>query len=78
MRRATITLPDDLAEAVAEYAGGQAAKPPLTAIVQAALRQYLAERGYLNGQRHLRITPATRSSGRRDVSLKHDRYLARR
>ena len=77
MRRATITIPDDLARAVESYANRQEAKPALTAVVQAALRQYLADRGYLQTERALRITPAKRGSGKHDVSREHDRYLTR-
>jgi hypothetical protein len=44
--------------------------------VQAALRQYLSERGFLRVRRSLAITPAAKGSGRRDVSQEHDRYLA--
>ncbi|HUJ39563.1 MAG TPA: hypothetical protein VLW54_03375 [Candidatus Acidoferrales bacterium] len=78
MKRATITLPDDLAEAVENYLEAQDARAPLTAVVQAALREYLAERGYLRARGTLRITPAQRGSGRREVSRAHDRYLAAR
>lgn len=78
MRRATVTLPDDLARAVENYVQAQDAAPPLTAIVQAALRQYLTERGYLRAAGSLSITPARHGSGRRDVSQAHDRYLASR
>lgn len=78
MKRATVTLPDDLAKAVENYIQAQDAAPPLTAIVQAALRQYLAQRGYLRAAGPLSITPAKRGSGRRDVSQAHDRYLASR
>jgi len=76
MRRATVTIPDDLARAVERYARAQEAPPALTAVVQAALRQYLTERGYLGVAGPLRITTARRGSGRRDVSQAHDRYLA--
>ncbi|HEV3110396.1 MAG TPA: hypothetical protein VGY99_07865 [Candidatus Binataceae bacterium] len=76
MKRATVTIPDDLEEAVERYAQSQDARPALTAIIQAALRQYLADRGYLRPSRPLRITPARKGSGRRDVSHAHDRYLA--
>jgi metal-responsive CopG/Arc/MetJ family transcriptional regulator len=76
MKRATVTLPDDLAEAVDRYSRSQEARAPLTAVVQAALRQFLTERGYLRARGTLRITPARRGSGRRDVSQAHDRYLA--
>ena len=76
MKRATVTIPDDLAKAVDSYVRAQEARPPLTAVIQAALRQYLTERGYLRATGPLRITPAKRGSGRRDVSQAHDRYLA--
>jgi hypothetical protein len=76
MKRATVTIPDDLADAVESYVRDQEAPPPLTAVVQAALRQYLAQRGYLRAAGPLRIRPARRGSGHRDVSLEHDRYFA--
>ena len=75
MKRATVTIPDDLAEAMESYVRAQEAPPALTAVVQAALRQYLTDRGYLRARRPLRIKPARRGSGRRDVSQAHDRYL---
>ena len=77
MKRATITIPGDLAKAVDSYIRAQEAPPPLTAVVQAALRQFLADRGYIPARGKLEITPARRGSGRRDVSLHHDRYFAR-
>ena len=76
MKRATVTIPDDLAEAIESYVRAQEARPPLTAVVQAALRQYLADRGYLRARGRLRIKPAAGGSGRHDVSQAHDRYLA--
>ena len=79
MKRATVTLPDDLEEAVDSYVRAQKAPLPLTAVVQAALREYLAERGYpRTAARPLRITPAPKGSRRHDVSLTHDCYLADR
>jgi hypothetical protein len=78
MKRATITIPDDLEKAVDLYVKTQEAPPPLTAVVQAALRHYLTDRGYLSGGKPLRIRPTARGSGRRDVSEAHDRYLAER
>jgi metal-responsive CopG/Arc/MetJ family transcriptional regulator len=78
MKRATVTIPKDLAEAVDNYVRAQEAPPALTAVVQAALRQYLGERGFLREPRSLAITPAKRGSGRGDVSQAHDRYLARK
>jgi hypothetical protein len=60
------------------YVRAQEAPPALTAVVQAALRQYLGERGFLREARSLGITPAKRGSGRRDISQAHDRYLTRK
>lgn len=76
MKRATITLPEDLAEAVDRYVGAQEAPPTLTAVVQSSLREYLRERGFLRKYRPLKITPAARGSGSHDVSENHDRYFA--
>lgn len=73
-----MTLPDDLAEAVERYVKAQEAPPALTTVVQAALREYLRERGFLRPYRPLKITPAARGSGVSDVSLNHDRYFAER
>jgi len=78
MKRATVTLPDDLADAVEHYVRDQEAPPPLTAVVQAALRQYLSLRGYLRPAAPFRLTPARHGSGRRDISEEHDRYLTER
>jgi hypothetical protein len=74
MKRATMTLPDDLAEAVDEYVRAQEAPPALTTVMQAALREYLRERGFLRTFRPLKITPKG-SSGSSDVSVNHDLYL---
>ena len=76
MKRATVTIPDDLAQAVDSYVRAQEARPSLTAVVQAALRQYLTERGYLRAAGPLRITPAKRKTSRRDVSQAQDRSPA--
>ncbi len=78
MKRTTVTLPDDLADAVESYARDQEAPPALTAVVQSALRQFLTQRGYLGRRRPLRITPARQGSGLTDVSREHDRYFAER
>jgi hypothetical protein len=74
MKRATMTLPDDLAEAVNKYVQAQEVPPALTTVVQAALREYLRERGFLKAYRPLKITPKG-SSGHSDVSENHDLYL---
>lgn len=69
-----MTLPDDLAEAVERYVKAQEVPPALTTVVQAALREYLRERGFLRTYRPLKITPKG-DSGRTDVSINHDLYL---
>ncbi len=78
MRRATITLPDDLEAALESYRRSQGVPLPLTALTQAALREYLAKRGFLppSSERSFGITPSGRGSGASDVSSEHDRYLA--
>jgi len=75
MKRATMTFPDDLAEAVDNYRQAQEAPPSLTTVVQTALREYLRERGFLRPYRPLKITPASRGSGRHDISENHDLYF---
>lgn len=76
MKRATMTLPDDIAQALENYTQAQEAPPSLTTVVQAALRQYLSDRGYLRVRKPFKITPAQKGSGHRDISQNHDRYLA--
>lgn len=78
MRRATITLPNDLDSALNRYMREQEVSPAVTSVVQSALREYLIHRGYLGGARRLRITPAKKGSGAKNGSLEHDRYLAAR
>lgn len=76
MKRATITLPEDLAKAVDEYLRAQEIAPALTRVVQTALREYLRERGFLRAFHPLKITPAPRGSGQTHVSVDHDSYFA--
>ncbi len=76
MRRATITIPHELEAGLDAYTRQQEVSPALTAVVQAALQEYLARRGFLPGTRTLVVTPAKKGSGAKDVSLHHDRYLA--
>jgi hypothetical protein len=83
MRRATITLPDDLEAELESYLETQDATPSLTSMVEAALRRYLAEkrleaRQYRPPEKPLRVTSAKKGSGAGDASLDHDRYLAER
>jgi len=75
MKRATVTLPDDLAEAVDNYLQAQEAPPALTTVVQTALRDYLGQRGFLVSRQPFRMSPVGRS-GRSDIGREHDAYLA--
>jgi hypothetical protein len=81
MRRATITIPNDLEVELDRYLARQAAPPSLTVVVQAALRSFLREQRlaaleFQAPSAPLTITPASRGSGKADVSREHDRYLA--
>lgn len=76
MKRATITLPDDLEQALERFVDEQAVPVQLTAVVQVAVREYLGERGYLPSTSALRIRPAKCGSGQDDVSVSHDQYLS--
>jgi len=69
-----MTFPDDLAEAVDNYVRAQETPPALTKVMQAALREYLRERGFLRTYRPLKLEPLG-NSGRSDVSVNHDLYL---
>jgi hypothetical protein len=74
MKRATMTFPDDLAEAVDSYVQSQEVRPALTTVMQEALREYLQGRGYLRAYKPLKLRPLG-NSGRSDVSRNHDLYL---
>ncbi len=78
MKRATITLPEELEEALEAYRGAQDVPPALTAIIQAALKEYLERRGFLSDRpfRPFGITPAEEDSGTSDASTNHDKYFA--
>ena len=78
MKRATITLPDELEGALEAYRRSQDVPLALTAVAQAALREYLERRGLLSSPaaREFVITPAEKGSGSNDVSAEHDRYFA--
>ncbi|MGH9174933.1 MAG: hypothetical protein ACRD1H_11275 [Vicinamibacterales bacterium] len=75
MRRATITFPDEIEQALDAYTASLDAPPTLTAITQAAVREYLAERGFLRSRRVLRIRPAEPGGDPR-ASIEHDRHVA--
>jgi hypothetical protein len=74
MKRATMTFPDDLAEAVERYLEAQETPPALTTVMQAALREYLRGRGFLRTYKPLKLRPLG-NSARSDISVNHDLYL---
>ncbi len=80
MKRATITIPDDLEDELEAFLVSQETRPSLTGVFETALRRYLQEKGLALRQfrppsRPLVITPAEKGSGLTDVSEKHDLYL---
>ena len=50
MRRATITIPEDLEKVLESYRDDLEFSPSLAALMQAALREYLQSRGYVSPQ----------------------------
>lgn len=78
MKRATITLPDELESALEAYQRAQDVPPAFTSVTRAALREYLERRGFLpdGSFRPFSITPAEEDSGANDISEKHDEYFA--
>jgi hypothetical protein len=74
MKRATITFPDELADAMNQYLKTQETPAAITTVVQTALREFLQERGYLRAYKPLGLRPLG-NSGRSDVSRNHDQYL---
>ena len=76
MKRATISINDELETALDAYVSRQEVPPSLTSVVQAALSEYLARRGAAAPASPLRITPAKKGSGKSDVSRRHDQYFA--
>jgi metal-responsive CopG/Arc/MetJ family transcriptional regulator len=75
MKRATITVPDDLADALDQFRDAQETPPTLTTLMQTALREFLQERGFLRSHRRLKLGPVGQSR-RSDVSRNHDDYFA--
>ena len=80
MKRATITIPDELEAELDAFLATQEPQPSLTGVIQAALRVYLderkwKERGYRAPQKSLQIPAANKGSGRNDISENHDKYF---
>ena len=76
MKRATVSVSDELEESLDNYVQDQEVAPSVTAVLQTALRDYLAERGYAKRPCAFKITPASEGSGLTDVSQSHDRYFS--
>jgi hypothetical protein len=76
MKEATITISDELAEALEAYRHDQGDKASIPAITEAALKSYLQQLGYVPAAHPLHITSAPVGSGKTDVSIAHDRELA--
>ncbi|HSR05619.1 MAG TPA: hypothetical protein VLM42_00595 [Bryobacteraceae bacterium] len=76
MRRVTITLSDEIEASLNTYLQQQRVSAPLTAIMQAALQEFLSRQGFTTSVGKLRITPAKKGSRVKDASVDHNRYLA--
>ncbi|MCX6591386.1 MAG: hypothetical protein NTZ56_07670 [Acidobacteria bacterium] len=76
MRRASVSIDASLEEPLERYLAHQEVKLPLAALVQTALLEFLRSRGYVAPAVPLKITPAPRGSGKKDISSRHDEYLA--
>ena len=84
MKRATVTLPDDLKIRLDTYLAAQPVAPSFSKVVQTALEAFLSEHEL---QRALRERdyrppqgfpdfPVFKGSGKSDISINHDAYLA--
>ena len=81
MKRATITIPDELEAELDAFLAEQEPRPSLTGVIQSALRAYLderkwKERGYRAPLKPLQIPVADKGSGRKDISENHDKYFS--
>ena len=55
MKRVSVSLDDDIEAALHGYISSQEAKPSLTAVVQAAIREFLIDRGCLREPRSRQV-----------------------
>jgi hypothetical protein len=74
MRRATITLPDDLEADLDDYLASRDAPPSLTSLVQAALRRYLEEEARPPGDSVDRPYPTGPARGTSEIAEPVARY----
>lgn len=61
MKRSSISLPDDLAEAVDKFLEAQEVRPALTTVLQAALHEYLGARGFMRVRKTTAPAPSPQS-----------------
>ena len=84
MKRATITLPDELNERLNAYLEAQLVQPSLTKVMQTALKKFLdaqmqtelVKRGYKSPTGFPNFPIFEQWSGKSDLSINHDRYFA--
>ena len=76
MKRLTVSVSGELEESLDHYLQDQEVAPSLTAVLHAALKDYLAERGYPRRASAFKITPASEGSGLTDISQSHDQYFS--
>ena len=76
MKRLTVSVSGELEESLEHYLQDQEVAPSLTAVLRAALKDYLAERGYARRASAFKITPASEGSGLTDISQRHDEYFS--
>lgn len=84
MKRATITLPDELNKRLNAYLEAQPVQPSLTKVMQAALEKFLdeqvqtelAKRGYRPPTGFPDFPIFEKGSGKSDISFNHDKYFA--
>ena len=82
MKRATITIPDDLEQELNAYLERQEIATPLTSLIQTALRAFLheqkwKERDYRAPKTELDVPISKSGSGRRNISVDHDEFLSK-
>ncbi len=78
MREINTILPDSLLQALELYTNEQASQSTPDAVIQAALEEFLAQRGYFpQFKKTLIIQPAPQGSGYTDTSINHDQVLTR-
>lgn len=72
----TVTLDDELDAALDEFRRDHVVPSSAAAVVQVAVRDFLATRGYLPSPSPLTLTPAEQGSGDSLGSVDHDRIFA--